>query len=152
MTDVALESAKLARYELWVTVGVLSTLALVLGFLVIRLAKLVEKDIPSFESHWGGLGGGLGGWSANGSLTLCFFALLVLMAFVGVFWQVNSKLGEKPGEAPKNSATEPPGLNGGTSKTQPSSSVANPASLGSDTREPAVSTAPSGPQGTSGKR
>jgi hypothetical protein len=152
MTDVAIESAKLARYELWVTVGVLSTLALTLCFLVIRLVKLMEKDIPSFESHWGGLGGGLGGWSANGSLTLCFFVILVLLAFVGVSWQINSTKDEKPKEAPKSAETVPPGVNAGTSKPQPSASVTTQTSPGSGAREPAVSAAPSGAQGTSGKK
>jgi hypothetical protein len=61
----------------------------ILIFLGILLFKLVselirlsrDEDFPAFESNWGGLGRGLGGWSVNRMMVIGVLALLALLLF-----------------------------------------------------------------------
>ena len=55
---------------------------LLTAFFAGRFALAVERDPdrPGFESHWGGLGGGLGGWRVSTSLVY----LMAAIAFAGL--------------------------------------------------------------------
>lgn len=59
--------------------------ALILLYLVIFMlwgfARHAQKDPPQIETHWGGLGGGLGGWRVSASLAY----LVAALAFGGMF-------------------------------------------------------------------
>lgn len=46
---------------------------------LIRLSR--DEDFPAFESNWGGLGRGLGGWSVNRMMVIGVLALLTLLLF-----------------------------------------------------------------------
>lgn len=46
---------------------------------LIRLSR--DEDFPAFESNWGGLGRGLGGWSVNRMMVIGILALLTLFLF-----------------------------------------------------------------------
>lgn len=116
--------------KFWVAVAVLAALAILLGFLVFALFVRMGEESPGFESNWGGLGGGLGGWTANGALTLCFFVVLVLVAFVGVFWQVSSSKADQPTGGGAGAATGGRGASGEASRIQISPVSARPASGG----------------------
>ncbi len=61
-------------------------LLLVLGlaavFLFWRLSGAIGREPLGFESHWGGFGGGLGGWRVSSSMALLIAAITVSGLFV----------------------------------------------------------------------
>ena len=62
--------------------GVLAILAIAVGWLIAKV--LLSSDAPlRFESHWGGLGGGLGGWHMSRPLGyLITAAILASLAVI----------------------------------------------------------------------
>lgn len=71
----------------FVLVGALIFLGLTAGLFLWRLSEAIkEGDRPRLESHWGGFGGGLGGWEISSSLAylLVAAALTLLFALVAV--------------------------------------------------------------------
>lgn len=63
-----------------------------LWFLHLFVSSLEDGQWPAFESHWGGLGGGLGGWRVSPSLLYLLGALGFASAVVA--------LGAERNEAP----------------------------------------------------
>ncbi len=57
-----------------------SLLMIVLG-LVMGFVREARQEPPQIETHWGGLGGGLGGWRISASLAY----LVAALAFGGMF-------------------------------------------------------------------
>ena len=115
----------------------------------------LEKEPPRFQSHWGGLGGGFGGWTANCSLVLAFFSLLILVAFVAIALSVTSASdlkNKETDEKTKSSATAAPGvsleiLNNQLNPDPPA--VVKPGSRGAP--GPPGAMGPVGPQGPPGQ-
>jgi hypothetical protein len=134
MNETVLESVKL---------GVIAIVLAFLGWLLLRLlfvlVEAVEKETPRFEANWGGLGGGLGGWAANKSLTLCFLTMMVLLALVSVLWQVQpkdkTKEREKAGKESKSAESLAPAVTT-TAPATASPRPAEPAGAGAPAGEP----------------
>ena len=66
-----------------------------LGYILFRLvSELIrlsrDEDFPAFESNWGGLGRGLGGWSINRMMVICVLTLLALLLFGSVSYLLMS--------------------------------------------------------------
>jgi hypothetical protein len=67
------------------TAAVHTWLGIVIGPLISELLRLSrDHEFPAFESSWGGLGRGLGGWSVNRMMLIGVFTLLVLLLFGSV--------------------------------------------------------------------
>jgi hypothetical protein len=82
-------SADIVRANPWVVNGVLILLGLATLAFVVGLLLVLRKDSPTeIETHWGGYGGGLGGWRVSPALVLLIAALafggMLCMALVGV--------------------------------------------------------------------
>lgn len=59
-------------------------LLLVMLILLVGFLRTVREDPPRIESHWGGFGGGLGGWRMSASLAY----LVAVIAFAAMFTMV----------------------------------------------------------------
>jgi hypothetical protein len=100
---------------------------------LIRLSR--EEDFPRFESNWGGLGRGLGGWSVNRTMVVGVLALLALMLFGSVSFLLVSGRPAAPGSDPTKKSD-----GAGEGAKQPATVTANP------TPAKAADAAPSGGQ------
>jgi hypothetical protein len=110
-----------------------------LGFLLFRLvSELIrlsrDEDFPAFESNWGGLGRGLGGWSVNRMMVIGVLALLALFAFGSVSYVLLSKPPVKTGS-------------GTGKKSEESTDTSKPAGTPAANPEPAKA-ADANPNGT----
>ncbi|KAA6456020.1 hypothetical protein DYQ86_26450 [Acidobacteria bacterium AB60] len=94
---------------------ILIFLGVLLFLLVSELIRLSrEEDFPRFESNWGGLGRGLGGWSVNRTMVIGLLALGTLLLFGSVSYLVVSRAaspaaaeGAKKSEGTPDSAKPP---------------------------------------------
>jgi hypothetical protein len=96
-----------------VLIGVLLLLGLTAGLFLWRFSEAVkEGDRPRLESHWGGFGGGLGGWEISSSLAYLLVAAALTFLFVLVAVE-----GTRPPrvDPPKESVSAPAKTAGGTS-------------------------------------
>jgi hypothetical protein len=64
-----------------------------LGFLLYHLIRGLtdlssQGEVPAFESYWGGIGRGMGGWSINHMMLLSLLTLLILVMFGGVIYKL----------------------------------------------------------------
>jgi hypothetical protein len=75
-------------------------------FFVLFIFGVVTGDVPRMESHWGGLGGGLGGWELSASLSFLIAALVLSGLFVlaSVLWMTPLQRGGTTSD--KGSATQ----------------------------------------------
>ena len=97
----------------WIFFGFASAWIVVVGMIVYcALKKFVH---PAFESHWGGIGRGLGGWSISWTLVLSLIALVLTCTVAGIGFQIVSSLLQTP--------SKPDNIVAG-SKTPPKSSTA----------------------------
>jgi hypothetical protein len=79
------------RIEEWRTLTgdfALVALAVLVSVLLVRVVLALAREIregnpPGVESHWGGFGGGMGGWRLSPALSY-LFATLVLAGLLGV--------------------------------------------------------------------
>jgi predicted PurR-regulated permease PerM len=68
---------------------VLVFLGVVLRLLIKELLRLsAENEVPAFESNWGGMGRGSGGWSVNRMMVISLLTLLVLLMFGSVAYKL----------------------------------------------------------------
>ena len=86
-------------------------------FIVLFIRMLESGDSPQLESHWGGIGGGLGGWRLSGSLTYLAAATVfgVLFAFFVLHLDSPSDAEAGPGlrrTGPKRPRRDRPERNG----------------------------------------
>jgi hypothetical protein len=83
--------------------------ALILLFFTLALLRLfishARNDPPRLETHWGGLGGGLGGWRMSASLGY----LLAMLAFGAMFTGFTTRwlLPPEKNDTPADSAKAP---------------------------------------------
>jgi hypothetical protein len=56
-------------------------LLMIVAYLLMGFARHAQQEPPHVETHWGGLGGGLGGWRVSASLAY----LVAALAFGGMF-------------------------------------------------------------------
>ncbi len=79
------ESSWVLQVELFGPLAIKILVLGILGYALIgqmrRLHGLTEP--PRFESHWGGLGRGLGGWRINFSFVHALLAALLVLGFLG---------------------------------------------------------------------
>jgi hypothetical protein len=115
-------------FALWLAVIVLLgiTLMFVWGFIA-----TVRRESPRIESHWGGFGGGLGGWRISESLAY----LVGAMVFGALFTTVARDLGSPQSASPTGTSAP-----SGTGSTPPSAPKA-----AASTAAPALAPAPTGP-------
>jgi hypothetical protein len=75
----------LQNFEHLVPAGYIAALVILLMltvFLVWLFIRAVQRDLPRIESHWGGLGGGLGGWEISASFA--YFVAAVCFAILSI--------------------------------------------------------------------
>ena len=95
-------------FVIWGIVLVVFALA-ALGFFLGFISELRRGDRLEIQHHWGGFGGGLGGWRLSNSLAFLLGALL----FTGVFvYPVNEFTSELPAQIRALSAQEGADTNG----------------------------------------
>jgi len=87
--------------DLWHALA-LGTLALATVIFIILFVRMVERGIsPQVETHWGGLGGGIGGWRMSQSLTY----LAAATAFGILFAVFVMQLEKKPKDSTQQAVT-----------------------------------------------
>jgi len=83
-----------ASVHAWVAIVfgplILIFLGLILFRLIGELLNLIgdQGEFPAFESTWGGLGRGLGGWSVNRAMVIGCVTLAVLLIFGSVSFEL----------------------------------------------------------------
>jgi len=105
---------------------VLVVLAWALLYGIGRLSDYIQQEPPKFETHWGGLGRGLGGWTINKSLATLLLVALLLVAFVGFAF---------------HATTSVPGTTMATASTPPTTQEVKPAAAGPAEKSTATNTA-----------
>lgn len=106
----------LAAYAVVLLLLLAGTVALV----VLMVTHMKHGDLPGIQTHWGGLGGGLGGWQASRSLACLLGAVTFASLFVLTFNQGISRL--SAGSAPAVDARS-----GGTGGPPDSRNAGDPA-------------------------
>jgi hypothetical protein len=118
----------------WLAIVIGPLILIFLGFLLVWLVRELlrlsaEHEFPSFESTWGGLGRGLGGWSMNRMMVIAVLTFIVLLIFGSVSFELltneggstsNTEAYEKPGisvQEDKSKATAAGAVNSGGTKT-----------------------------------
>jgi hypothetical protein len=91
-----------------------------LTFLLLFIRAMERGDSPAFESHWGGIGGGIGGWRMSTSLTYVMGAAVFGLLFAVFIFT----LGNDPST---RSAGNPPAAPAGTLTTNSPPASAPPA-------------------------
>ena len=122
--------------SLWhgIALGLLALFTVVFLFLFIR--TLERGGTPQFESHWGGIGGGLSGWRVSTSLTYLAGAFVFGLLFAVFVFQLDlSRRDEPPASSATPSQTR--------TQTQPASGSTPPAAT------PDTNAGASGTTGTS---
>lgn len=111
-----------------IILGILGAILVLLVLELIRLSK--QGQVPAFESSWGGLGGGVGGWSVNRMMTVSILALVVLLIFASIGYTVANGPASfaAPEPATKAAVNNPADKqNGNTQKTEQAPAAANSA-------------------------
>lgn len=108
------EPSESRRIVLWAFGG-----GAVLFFALFIVQLLVRGDAPQIVSHWGGFGGGVGGWHLSPSAAF-LLAALVLSGLVAV---VTVKLGDQETAKKGDTATTTPAT---TTAAAPASPAPNP--------------------------
>jgi len=112
-------------------IGVLSVFGgvfLISAFALIWLVLRSRAAAPRFESHWGGLGRGLGGWTMNGTMVLSILALLSFGGFVGLAIQTIPQQQESKKEDPPKKQPPQEAKNADPALTVEISNIQSPAS------------------------
>jgi len=158
-TLVVLGSGVLLAIALWrreieplgaVTIFVLVGLV---GLFIDRFLDSIDRgDRPQVESHWGGFGGGLGGWHLSESLSyLCaiilFTALLAAAHWNAVWARANTPPTSDPGAHPGPTVTvairpDPPELPQTPTLEGTSTPTAQPSATPTTTQSPTESPSP----------
>jgi hypothetical protein len=89
--------------ERWFAPAVAGALLLIVSALLWGFRQSARDEPPRIESHWGGLGGGLGGWRMSASLGY----LIAALAFGGMFTAFASRWLPSPPSAEKSDAAAP---------------------------------------------
>ena len=111
--------------------AVIATLLfMIIGFLLLEFRRSLNIEAPRVETHWGGLGGGLGGWRISASLAY----LVAAIAFGAMFTAFSTRWlfhietrKDEPASVTHQADTlakAPPA----TQPTRPASDTASPAS------------------------
>jgi hypothetical protein len=82
-----------AAVHTWFAIVIGPLILTFLGFLLFKLISELlrlsrDHEFPAFESNWGGLGRGLGGWSINRMMVIGVLTLLVLLMFGSVSFEL----------------------------------------------------------------
>ena len=83
-----------ASVHAWVATVLGPLILIFLGFILVNLiGELLsltrdKGEFPAFESTWGGLGRGLGGWSMNRPMVIGLVTLVVLLIFGSVSFEL----------------------------------------------------------------
>ncbi len=83
-----------ASVDAWVAIVFGPLILIFLGFILVtligELLSLIgdKGEFPAFESSWGGLGRGLGGWSVNRTMVIGCVTLVVLLIFGSVSFEL----------------------------------------------------------------
>lgn len=81
--------------------GIITFLAgMTVGFVWLLLGRLRDRDLPRIESHWGGFGGGLGGWQLSESMAYLIVAVALAVMLVAT-------AAPQPGEQAQSGAGKP---------------------------------------------
>jgi hypothetical protein len=75
-------------------------------FLLLFIADVRRGGSPRIESHWGGIGGGLGGWRLSRSLSYLLVAACCAVVFCAFIFQFEARP-ESVRETAKATATQP---------------------------------------------
>jgi hypothetical protein len=137
----------------WLAIVIGPLILIFLGFLLVRLVRELlrlsaEHEFPSFESTWGGLGRGLGGWSMNRMMVIAVLTFIVLLIFGSVSFELltneggstsNTEASKKSGTAvqeDKSKATAAGAVNsGGTKTATPAAADGSTSGVRSTTKE-----------------
>jgi hypothetical protein len=102
---------------LWILGGI--GLAWLLVFVSLVLVVWRKKaGVPHFESHWGGLGRGLGGWSISWTLVLSLIALVLTFGVVSIAVEIVSPPPSQSDNDKKQEKKEPEKSASATSSQQ----------------------------------
>lgn len=116
-------------------VGISGSITLTASIFLIE--SLARGEGLQFDSHWGGLGGGMGGWRASPNATLTLFALIFLAATFAAA-AVEIKIEKKGPAAPPGKAgpTTTPGAAAVGPAPVASGAATAPAAIGNATGQP----------------
>jgi hypothetical protein len=86
-------------FELILKIAIGPIFLIFLGFILYLLVRELlrlsgEGEVPAFESNWGGLGRGMGGWAINRLMLFSVLALIIFLMFGGVMFQTIAVLQE----------------------------------------------------------
>jgi hypothetical protein len=113
-----------AASSVWLKAAVIGLLGAVFVWFLVGFTNAMKSEVsPQVESHWGGLGGGIGGWRISHSVYHLFGVLAFGLLLVLVFFS------DQTVETSKYNNTDPPvGINAPTGQTQnaPPDSVTTP--------------------------
>lgn len=109
--------------------------------LIALLAELASGRGLEVESHWGGLGGSLGGWSISAPVV----ALLIVLACLGGMVALVAPMADEKGEKSEAVATPAPGPSPAPSPDPSPSPSASPSPAASPSASPAPAATTAGP-------
>jgi hypothetical protein len=102
--DIGLVAASKAVLGGAVAIGALGFLgAVAVGLWRGMREALASEGPPRIESHWGGFGGGVGGWNVSRSFFYFFGFIVAIGAIVVVATQTLAVLGKLPSQVPPSS-------------------------------------------------
>ena len=101
-----LKSTHRASYYFWTSTLVLLGVGTFI-LLVLFVQRLQRGGAPQIETHWGGIGGGLGGWRMSASLGYLIIATVLAVLFVVFFLQFDQR--ERDGSLDVHSGSQAPG-------------------------------------------
>jgi hypothetical protein len=135
-----------AAVHTWLAIVLGPLILIFLGFLLfgliselLRLSR--DHEFPTFESSWGGLGRGLGGWSVNRMMVIGVFTLLVLLLFGSVTFELltaeshpisSAEADKKAGCAPEEKPAATANVNSESTKAAASDNGKNPQPTGKE--------------------
>jgi hypothetical protein len=136
----------LQNFEHLVPAGYIAALVILLMltvFLVWLFIRAVQRDLPRIESHWGGLGGGLGGWEISASFAILSITVLKNAAEFYVAAQGNRLSGPdtNTGQAANTANTAKAGSTRNTGSTRDTGSTGNTGNTPTDAPRETADTA-----------
>jgi len=102
-------------FALWALALASLALAITTGIFLALFVKTIDKGI-SAESHWGGFGGGVGGWRASPALVYLLAAFVFGSLFTLLVLRLADVVAPQPKDKDKPAATGAPA--GGTKDTE----------------------------------